>query len=124
MEQALIDGINQYGFPIIAAIGISYLVFYVWKWATEEIDSILGDAQMTLIKLIDRIRMLDNDMIRLNTKITMVLEYKAKYEQQTGEKLDLGNLDVAEVQRRYSSQSSTWKQPDNSEKKAVEQPKK
>jgi len=25
---------------------------------------------------VDRIRMLDNDMIRLNTKLSMVLEYK------------------------------------------------
>jgi len=30
----------------------------------------------TLIGLVDRVRMLDNDMIRLNQKLAMVLEYK------------------------------------------------
>jgi hypothetical protein len=29
---------------------------------------------MTLIGLIDRIRMLDNDLIRLNTKLNMILQ--------------------------------------------------
>ena len=32
----------------------------------------------TLIKLVDRVRMLDNDMIRLNQKLSMVLEYRSK----------------------------------------------
>jgi hypothetical protein len=30
----------------------------------------------TLIKLVDRVRMLDNDMIRMNMKLSMVLEHK------------------------------------------------
>ena len=32
----------------------------------------------TLIKLVDRVRMLDNDMIRMNMKLSMVLENEAK----------------------------------------------
>jgi hypothetical protein len=78
--EELANAINQYGFPIIAASGLGYFVYYIWKWATEEIDAILGEAMGTLIKLIDRIRMLDNDLIRLNTKLSMVLEYKKKHE--------------------------------------------
>ena len=31
---------------------------------------------MTLIGLVDRIRMLDNDMIRLTQKLNMILEHK------------------------------------------------
>jgi hypothetical protein len=118
--------ISQYGFPIIAALGLGYFVYYIWTWATEVVDPVIADAQMTLIKLIDRVRMLDNDMIRLNTKLTMILELKARYEQQTGEKLDFGDLDIAEIQRRYSTTSSTWKQPSNNaaEKKEPAQPKK
>lgn len=38
----------------------------------------LSSAQKTLIGLVDRIRMLDNDMIRLNTKLSMVLEQLGK----------------------------------------------
>lgn len=65
--------INKYGFPIIAAGGMGYLIFYVWKWATQEIKPVLGEASSVLIGLIDRIRMLDNDLIRLNQKINIVL---------------------------------------------------
>ena len=72
----LVEAINQYGFPIIAALGLGYFVYYVWRWATMEIKPVLGECSSTLIKLVDRIRMLDNDMIRLNTKLAMVLEYK------------------------------------------------
>jgi hypothetical protein len=33
---------------------------------------------MTLIALIDRIRMLDNDLIRLNAKLDMVIQQQKK----------------------------------------------
>ena len=71
MTSELVTAINQYGFPIIAAIGLGYFVYYVWKWVTTEIKPVVGEASTTLIKLVDRIRMLDNDMIRLNTKLSM-----------------------------------------------------
>ena len=78
MTSDLVTAINQYGFPIIAAMGLGYFVYYVWKWVTTEIKPVLGQANTTLIALIDRIRMLDNDMIRLNQKLNMVLEHQAK----------------------------------------------
>jgi hypothetical protein len=65
--------INKYGFPIVAAGGMGYLIFYVWKWATQEVKPVLGEASSVLIALIDRVRMLDNDLIRLNQKINIVL---------------------------------------------------
>ena len=77
MEE-LATAINQYGFPIIAAMGLGYFVYYVWKWVTDEIKPVLGQANTTLIALSDRIRMLDNDMIRLNTKLNMLLEQQEK----------------------------------------------
>jgi hypothetical protein len=77
MEE-LATAINQYGFPIIAAMGLGYFVYYVWKWVTDEIKPVLGQANTTLIALIDRIRMLDNDIIRLNTKLNMLLEQQEK----------------------------------------------
>jgi hypothetical protein len=43
---------------------------------------------MTLIALIDRIRMLDNDLIRLNQKLTMVLEYQEREKQDEVQKRD------------------------------------
>ena len=70
--------ISEYGFPIIAAGGMGYFVFYVWQWATEEVDPVLSEASGTLIALIDRIRMLDNDLIRLKQKIDTVLHLRGK----------------------------------------------
>jgi hypothetical protein len=31
---AIAKYINQYGFPIIAAGGMGYIVYFVWLWAT------------------------------------------------------------------------------------------
>lgn len=70
------DLINQYGFPIVAAVGMGYFIYYVWKWVTTDVKPVLGQANTTLIALIDRIRMLDNDLIRLNQKLTIVLQLR------------------------------------------------
>ena len=66
----MVQLINKYGFPIVAAGGMGYLIFYVWKWATAEIKPVLSEANTVLIALIDRVRMLDNDLIRLNKRLT------------------------------------------------------
>jgi hypothetical protein len=68
------SAINQYGFPIIAAFGLGYFIYYIWTWVTQEVDPVVNESHMTLIALIDRIRMLDNDIIRLNTKLNMILQ--------------------------------------------------
>lgn len=65
--------ISKYGFPIVAAVGLGYFVYFVWVWATKEVKPVLSDANKVLIALIDRIRMLDNDLIRLNQKVNIVL---------------------------------------------------
>jgi hypothetical protein len=74
----VVELINKYGFPIVAAGGMGYLIYYVWEWATKEIKPVLGEANTTLIALIDRIRMLDNDLIRLNQKVNTVLHLRGK----------------------------------------------
>lgn len=74
----VVSMINKYGFPIVAAFGLGYFVFYVWTWVTKEIKPVMSDASKTLIGLIDRIRMLDNDLIRLNQKVEVVLELRGK----------------------------------------------
>ncbi len=52
-----------------------------------------------LIDLVDRIRMLDNDMIRLQQKLQMVLEFKEQYERMTGQKLDIDLDDIEEIKK-------------------------
>ena len=70
--------ISQYGFPIIAAGGMGYFIYYIWTWVTLSVKPVTHESHMTLIGLIDRIRMLDNDLIRLKQKIDMILEYQEK----------------------------------------------
>ena len=70
--------ISKYGFPIVAAVGLGYFVYYVWTWATKEVKPVLSEANTVLIALIDRIRMLDNDLIRLTQKVNIVLMLKDK----------------------------------------------
>jgi hypothetical protein len=66
--------INQYGMPMMAAAGMGYFIYFVWKFVTENINSELSEAKKTMIALIDRIRMLDNDLIRLEQKINTAIE--------------------------------------------------
>ena len=74
----LADIIGQYGFPIVAAVGMGMMIKYVWTWATTEIKPVISDANAVLIALIDRIRMLDNDLVRLNQKVNTVLHLRGK----------------------------------------------
>ena len=78
MDTSLIAIIKQFGFPVVAAMGMGGFVWYVWTWVTREVKPVLGDANKTLIALIDRIRMLDNDMIRLTQKLNMILDQRSK----------------------------------------------
>jgi len=70
--------IGKYGFPIIAAFGMGGLIFYVWTWVTKEVKPVISEANAILIALIDRIRVLDNDLIRLNQKIDTVLQLRGR----------------------------------------------
>ena len=70
--------VNKYGFPIVMAVGMGFIIKYVWTWATTEVKPVISDANTVLIALIDRIRMLDNDLIRLNQKVNTVLHLRGK----------------------------------------------
>lgn len=76
--------IQNYGFPIVAVFGLGYFIYFIWKWVTEEVAPVIGTAQTTLIDLIDRVRMLDNDLIRLNQKLNTILQLREEQERQRG----------------------------------------
>ena len=52
------------------------MIYYVWNWVTTEIKPVISLTNATLVALIDRIRMLDNDLIRLNQKVETVIELR------------------------------------------------
>ena len=68
--------IQQFGFPILAMLGLGYFVYFVWTTITEKIDPATEEMKMTVLKLIDQIRMMDNDMIRLQKKLDTVLQMR------------------------------------------------
>ncbi len=84
--------INDYGFPIIETTGIAYILYYVWVWTTTKVKPVVSEVNVVLIGLIDRIRLLDNDMIRLGKKVDVVLQLKGidtcNYEEKKDERVD------------------------------------
>ena len=74
----IIEIINQYGFATIAAVGMGWFIYFIYKYVTTQIKKKLGEMHVVLIALIDRVRMLDNDIIRLRSKVNTVLELREK----------------------------------------------
>jgi len=69
--------VGEFGFPIVMAVGMGYFIYYVWKFIINKIEPEIEKMHYALIKCIDANRMLDNDMIRLQQKVNVVLEYRA-----------------------------------------------
>ena len=69
----IIDILNRYGFATLAAIGLGWFVYFIYIYITTQIKVKLGEMNGVSIGLIDRIRMLDNDLIRLRTKLNTIL---------------------------------------------------
>ena len=74
----IIEIINQYGFATIAAVGMGWFIYFIYKYVTTSIKKKLGEMNTVLIALIERVRMLDNDIIRLRSKVNTVLELREK----------------------------------------------
>ena len=70
--------ISDFGFPVVATVGLGYFIYYVWNYMNQHVKPELGKMHMALIKVIDQTRMLDQDMIRLQQKVNVVLEYRER----------------------------------------------
>ena len=70
--------IKDYGFPVVAVFFLAYFIWFLYNYIVREINPKLAKTSSTLINLIDRIRMLDNDLIRLKTKIDTLRKKKSK----------------------------------------------
>ena len=81
----IVEILNQYGFATVAAIAMGYFIYFIYNYITGNIIEKLDKAQITTIALVDRIRMLDNDLIRLRSKLNTVLEMREN-EQRDGTK--------------------------------------
>jgi hypothetical protein len=68
--------IQDFGFPIIAMVGLGYFVYYMWTNLNDVVEPAVEEMHFALIKLIDQVRMLDNDLIRLQQKVDTILQMK------------------------------------------------
>ena len=69
--------------PPLHAIGMGWFIYFIYKYVTTAIKKKLGEMSTVLIALIDRVRMLDNDIIRLRSKVNTVLEMREKEKNKT-----------------------------------------
>ena len=69
----IVDILNRYGFATLAAIGMGRFIYFIYIYITTKIKVKLGEMNSVLIQLIDRVRMLDNDLIRLRSKLNTVI---------------------------------------------------
>jgi len=69
----VIEILNQYGFATVAALAMGWFIWFIYTFITQEITSKLKEASSALIVLLDKIRRLDNDLIRIKTKLNTIL---------------------------------------------------
>mgnify|MGYP003121604990 FL=1 len=70
--------IADFGFSVVMVVGLGYFVFFVWTTITEKIDPSVEEMKAVIIRLTDQLRLLDQDMIRLQQKVNTVLEVREK----------------------------------------------
>ena len=76
--QYFINLVNDFGFPVVLVVLMGYFIWFMFKYVTTELKPKLGEAHTVLIGLLDRVRMLDNDLIRLRTKMDTVKRSRKK----------------------------------------------
>ena len=70
------DLIANYGFPTVMVVGLGYFVYFIYNFIQEHLDPATEKMHFQLIRVIDQMRMLDQDLIRLQQKVDVVLEYR------------------------------------------------
>lgn len=78
--------ISDFGFPIVMAVGLGYFIYYIWWFVGEKLEPEIEKMHFQLIKVIDQTRMLDQDLIRLQQKVDVVLEMKENIKKKEVEK--------------------------------------
>jgi len=68
--------VSEFGFPVVMVVGLGYFVYFVWQTTTTIISPAIKDMSKTIIRLTDQLRLLDQDMIRLQQKVNTALSLK------------------------------------------------
>ena len=65
--------IQDFGFPVVMAVGMGYFIYFVYQTILTKINPAIAEMRTTIIRLIDQMRMLDQDLIRLQEKVNTAL---------------------------------------------------
>jgi prefoldin subunit 5 len=85
----IVQIVSDFGFPVVMVVGLGYFVYFVWQTVTNVIDPAVQEMKATIIRLTDQLRLLDQDMIRLQQKVNTVLELKEEHKlKDSDEKLE------------------------------------
>ena len=79
--------IETLGFPIFMAIILILFMYCMMKWMMNILITKLNSLWSMVVKLIDRVRALDNSIIRLETMIRLMKEMEPDWER-------MGKLDA------------------------------
>ena len=75
----IVQIVADFGCPVVMVVGLGYFVYFVWQTITNVIDPAVQEMKATIIRLTDQLRLLDQDMIRLQQKVNTVLELKEEH---------------------------------------------
>mgnify|MGYP003672375344 CR=1 FL=1 len=74
----IVQMVSEFGFPVVMVVGLGYFVYFVWQTITNKIDPAVQEMKITIIRLTDQLRLLDQDMIRLKEENRLVNDSKNK----------------------------------------------
>ena len=96
--ETLSNLVSEFGFPIIMMVGLGYFIYFIWHFISEHIEPEIEKMHFALIRVIDQTRMLDQDMIRLQQKVNVVLEYRERQKviEQAAQQAELEELKAKE----------------------------
>ena len=84
-DPTIVSLIQDYGFPVVMVVGLGYFVYFVWKFISDEIEPATEKMHFQLIRVIDQMIMLDQDLIRLQQKVDVILEMRENEKKKKGE---------------------------------------
>ena len=91
MDLDIVALIETFGLTVVMIVGLGYFVYYVWQTITKTIDPAVSEMKATIIRLTDQLRLLDQDMIRLQQKVNTVLKLQENNGQEKRETKQSGH---------------------------------
>lgn len=84
--------VADFGFPILALLSLGFFIWHIWKWMRTDVSPKLAEAGASFGKLSKQVEALDNDLIRLNIKLRILLKEHEKLEKLEKELAEFKNI--------------------------------